>query len=502
MIHPVLKTTHLPLNAIETDLLILPYGPQDRGGQEGGSVQALDAAIARAKQDLSGACEKVTIVYPESLPAGRICLVGTGEPESYSRDRWARLGAIAAQQAAACDARHAAIVLPQHLGEDAETALGFTEGVLLGCYRFDRYKTRNGEDTTHLEELQVVADSKEREEAISALVKTAGITASATGLARDLGNMSPGELTASKLAAEAAASADRHGYSCVVWGKDEIEAEGMGGILAVNQGSLDPPSFSILEWHPLRAVNDHPVVLVGKGVVFDTGGLSLKPTKNGMDQMKFDMAGAAAVIGAMEAVARLKLPVHVVGLIPATDNRPGMRAYMPGEVVTMHAGTTVEVLNTDAEGRMLLADALSYARRFDPMLVVDIATLTGAQVVALGTLAAAMMTNETEGAADRLAMFAEAGMATGDRVAGLPMFDEYAMLLESDVADLKNVGGKEASSITAAKFLERFTDYPWVHLDIAGPAALETPDGYRPKGATGFGVRLLVEVVRRIADSQ
>ncbi len=256
----------------------------------------------------------------------------------------------------------------------------------------------------------------------------------------------------------------------------------------------------MLTWCPENPVNDKPVVLVGKGVVYDTGGLSLKPTKGSMDYMKCDMGGAAAVVGAMEAIARLALPVHVIGMIPATDNRPGVNAYVPGDVIKMHSGKTVEVLNTDAEGRMLLADALSYAKTYKPELVFDLATLTGGAVIALGRTVAAVMTNETDGSRERIEAIEEAGQQSGDRVHRLPMYAEYADQLKSDVADMKNVGGREASSITAGKFLEHFVDYPWIHIDIAGPAYLHEPKPYRPKGGSGFGVRLLVEFLRAYAS--
>jgi leucyl aminopeptidase len=254
-----------------------------------------------------------------------------------------------------------------------------------------------------------------------------------------------------------------------------------------------------MTWQPDNAVNERPVVLVGKGVVFDTGGLSLKQTKGSMDAMKSDMAGAAAVAGAMEALARLTLPLYVIGLIPATDNRPGEKAYVPGDVIRMHSGKTVEVLNTDAEGRMILADALSYAKNFKPMLVIDLATLTGAAVIALGDRVAAVMTNETDGALDRLQAMEAAGDRSGDRVHRLPMYESYASQLKSSVADLKNIGGRAAGTITAAKFLEHFVDYPWIHLDIAGPSFLTEAQPYRPVGGTGFGVRLLVEYLRGLA---
>jgi leucyl aminopeptidase len=304
-------------------------------------------------------------------------------------------------------------------------------------------------------------------------------------------DLSPNDKTPVLLAKQAKEMAKKHKIDIEVWDKSRIELENFGGLLAVNKGSQDPPSFMILEHAPDNAKNKKPIVLVGKGVVFDTGGLSLKPTKDSMDHMKADMSGAAAVLGTMQAIAKMELPLHVIALIPATDNRPGERAYVPGDVIKMHNGKTVEVLNTDAEGRMILADALSYAQQYEPELVIDVATLTGAQVVALGNFVAAIMTNEDENSEKRLQNLVKAGRQSGDWVAPLPMDDDFAELLKSTVADFKNIGGGAAGSITAGKFLEHFTNYPWVHIDIAGPAFIGAARHYHPVGGTGFGVRLL-----------
>jgi leucyl aminopeptidase len=278
------------------------------------------------------------------------------------------------------------------------------------------------------------------------------------------------------------------GFSVEVFNKKKIEALKMGGLLAVNKGSVDPPTFSILTWKPENAVNDHPIVLVGKGVVFDTGGLSLKPTQDSMDYMKCDMGGAAAVAGAIYAAAKSKLPVWLVGLIPATDNRPDGNAYVPGDVITMHGGTTVEVLNTDAEGRMLLADALSYAKRYDPELVIELSTLTGSAQMAIDKFGMVGMGNASREIMENIK---ECGEYCSERVAEFPFWDEYKELLKSDIADLKNIGGKYAGAITAGKFLEHFTDYPYIHLDIAGPSFNKVLFNYRGKGGSGVGVRIL-----------
>jgi leucyl aminopeptidase len=240
-------------------------------------------------------------------------------------------------------------------------------------------------------------------------------------------------------------------------------------------------------------VNTKPFVLVGKGVTYDTGGLSLKPTTDSMDYMKSDMSGAAAVASAMYAIARQKLPVHVVALIPATDNWPGEKAYAPGDVITMYDKTTVEVLNTDAEGRLILADALGYAKKYRPQLTITVATLTGAAARAIGKYGIAVMGNASRKVFNQMAA---SGEHVYERLAEFPFWEEYAELLKSDVADIKNVGGTDAGAITAGKFLEHFTDYPFMHLDIAGAAFLKSGDSYRGKGATGVGVRLLYDFIK------
>ncbi len=278
------------------------------------------------------------------------------------------------------------------------------------------------------------------------------------------------------------------GFSVEVFNKLKIETLKMGGLLAVNKGSIDPPTFSILTWKPKNAVNDRPIVLVGKGVVYDTGGLSLKPTHDSMDYMKCDMGGAAAVAGAFYAVAKNELPVWIVGLIPATDNRPDGNAYVPGDVITMYDGSTVEVLNTDAEGRMILADALSYAKQYDPELVIELSTLTGSAHMAIDKFGMVGMGNASREVMENLKA---SGEYTSERVAEFPFWDEYKEQLKSDIADLKNIGGKYAGAITAGKFLEHFTDYPYVHLDIAGPSFNKAPFNYRGKGGSGVGVRIL-----------
>ena len=267
----------------------------------------------------------------------------------------------------------------------------------------------------------------------------------------------------------------------------------MGGLLAVNKGSIDPPTFTVLEYKPDNFTNKKPIVLVGKGVVYDTGGLSLKPTAHSMDCMKSDMGGAACVVGAIYAAAENKLDKHIIALIPATDNRPGLNAYAPGDVITMYDGTTVEVLNTDAEGRMILADALAYSMKYDPELVIDAATLTGSAMRAIGTKAACIMGNADENVFIQLS---EAGNLCTERVVRFPFWDDYLTEMKSEIADLKNIGSANAGMITAGKFLEHFVKAPYVHMDIAGTAWLDGEENYKGKFGTGYGVRLLFNFLK------
>ncbi len=376
------------------------------------------------------------------------------------------------------------------LQDEPAFTLALAEGTALGTYAFRKYKSDEKGAPT-LEKLTVVA-----KETSADLVDELNDLCDAVCTARDLVNEPVSFLNAKQLAAEFRTLSRNAGFKVEVLGKDRIQALGMGGLIAVNKGSLDEPTFSILEWKPKNPVNKKPVLLVGKGVVYDTGGLSLKPTPNSMDQMKCDMAGAAAVACAIAMVAKRELPVHVIGLIPATDNRPGGNAYAPGDVIRMHSGLTVEVLNTDAEGRMILADALSYGERYQPELVMTLATLTGAAMRAIGTYGTAVMGTASDAEFKKLE---DAGNATYERVARLPFWDEYGDEIISDVADIKNLGSDLGGAQTAGKFLARFTTRPYIHLDIAGPAFLTRKDSYRVKGGTGVGVRLLYQFLKQRA---
>lgn len=373
------------------------------------------------------------------------------------------------------------------LGEVADLTelqrIAFLEGLLLSSYQFTKYKKEKsgsavkmfcssqfiGEKT--LTELQQIAE--------------------AVSLTKTMVNEPPQFMDALRFADYAIEAGKKFGFETEILGKAEIEALGMGGILAVNRGSSVPPTFNIFHYQPENAVNEKPLVLVGKGVTFDTGGYSIKVGGN-MTSMKSDMAGGAAVLGIVSAAAANKLPYHIIGLVSATDNKISSDALVVDDIITMMDGTTVEVQNTDAEGRLVLADALTYAKRFDPELVVDMATLTGASVAITGSFGIAMAGNNQE-LMDQLKV---SGEETYERLIQLPFWPEFADLLKSDIADLKNIGGPIGGATTAGKFLEHFTDYPWIHLDIAGASFVNDAKGYRQSGGTGVAVRLLYQFIK------
>ncbi len=376
------------------------------------------------------------------------------------------------------------VVVPVNAAK--EEVLAFTEGMILGNYQFLKYKGDAGKIQNNLSQIDVYMS-----DITNADLDKLKLLIDAVCFARDLINEPDSYLTANQLAEEIKLKGKSSKAKVEIFNKKKIESLKMGGLLAVNRGSIDPPTFTIVEWKPENAINAKPYIFVGKGVVYDTGGLSLKPS-NYMDTMKSDMAGAAAVAAAVHAIAEAQLPVYVIALVPATDNRPDGNAYTPGDVVVMHDGTTVEVLNTDAEGRMILADALSYAKKYNPELVIDMATLTGAAARAIGPMA---MVGMKSGSDVEFDLLKKSGDLVHERIVEFPMWDEYKDMIKSEIADLKNIGGVDAGAITAAKFLEHFTDYPYIHLDIAGPAFLSKRDSYRPIGGTGVGVRLLFDFI-------
>jgi leucyl aminopeptidase len=367
----------------------------------------------------------------------------------------------------------------------------FTEGFILSIYSFEKYKTKASKDdkTRYPGKLLLQGDTNDSD------IKWIKDLTDAVYFTRDRIKEPVNQLNATALSEEIKKTGEAAGFSVEVLTKGKIEALKMGGLLAVNKGSVDPPVFCILEWHPANSLNKRPIVLVGKGIVYDTGGLNIK-TGEFMAGMNGDMAGAATVTGVMHTVAKTGIPLHIVGLIPSTDNRPGGNAYTQGDIITMFNKMTVEIGNTDAEGRLILADAISYASKYSPELIIDIATLTGSAAMTFGNQAIAVMTNADRKYVDLLE---ECGNDVYERVAELPLWEEYGELLKSDVADLRNVGGREAGAIIAGKFLEKFAEFPLIHLDIAGTEMIKKDDFYRPKNGVASGLRLLSAFLRKLA---
>lgn len=387
---------------------------------------------------------------------------------------------------------HSEIVVTSYLAY-RDAIADFTEGLVLGIYSFEKYKTKKEDVPRKNYPARILLHGDLDDKEVSWLRNLTD----AVYFARDLISEPVNHLNATMLAEEIKKVGDIAGFRVEVLTKCKIEALKMGGLLAVNKGSIDPPVFSILEWKPEKHVNKKPVVLVGKGIVYDTGGLNIK-TGDYMAGMNGDMAGAAAVAGVMYTIAKGNVPIHVIGLVPSTDNRPGGNAYTQGDIITMHNNMTVEVGNTDAEGRLILADAISYASKYTPEIIIDIATLTGSAAMTFGNQAIALMTN-----ADRkyINLLLECGNDVYERLGELPFWDEYGELIKSDVADMNNVGGREAGAIIAGKFLEKFAEYPLIHLDIAGTSMLKKDDFYRTKNSSASGLRLLATFLKRLAEN-
>lgn len=456
---------------------------------------ALPANVAALLEpnDFRGRAKETLLLYPRgALAPRRLLLVGLGKREAFTPETLRQAGALAVQKARELQAPDVAVGVQDELPLPADAAAqAFAEGIELGAYRYWRYRTELPAEQT-FQVKRVTVFSKAQEKQARAGIETGQVIARGVTFARDLVNGPGFEVTPAKLGEEALALGKRLGLKVTVLDKAQLTKQGFGGILAVGKGSANDPRFIMMEYG--AAKKDTPTIcLVGKGLTFDSGGLSLKPA-DAMETMKSDMGGAGAVYGAMQIVAELKLPLHVVGLVSSAENMPSSTAYRPGDVVTTLSGKTIEVLNTDAEGRIVLADALFYAQRYKPAAIVELSTLTGAVIIALGAHAIGM-TGTNQALADQLN---RAGNASGERVWQLPLWDEYREMIKSEIADLKNVGGRAAGSITAGAFLAAFVgDYPFAHLDIAGTAWADKPaKSYNAPGATGVGVRLLAEFLR------
>jgi leucyl aminopeptidase len=455
--------------------------------------QKLGAMISRLvkRGDFTARPGSVHLLYPEeSMAAERLILVGLGKQSDLTLDRL-RLAAGKAASHARSSGAESIVFASEGLGLDAEeTAQALTEGSVLGLYRFLKYKTND--ESSNRKEIRTVTLLGPAA-SIAAMrngVNAGKIIAESAMMARDLVNHPGADMTPTVLAGHARKLARQYGLKVQVLERKQIEKLGMGAFLGVAAGSIQPPKFIIIEY---RGGGSRPfIALVGKSITFDSGGISIKPAEN-MDRMKDDMSGGAAVLGAIRNAAALKLKLNIVGLLPAAENMPGGRALKPGDVLRSMSGQTIEIINTDAEGRLILADALAYACRYKPSVIVDIATLTGACTIALGHEAAGMV-----GTSDQYKQqMRAAGEKTGERVWELPLWENYYDQIKSDIADMKNTGGRAASVITASAFLSKFVQkYPWVHIDIAAIAWTEKDRPYTPKGATGIGTRLLTQFLR------
>jgi leucyl aminopeptidase len=471
---------------LTTPLLIVPVAA---GESPPSTLDALDTAIgggiaaAWASGDFAGKRDQTAILYPNG-GITRLLLVGLGDADKVDANAIRRAGMIAGKRARSAGVATATLLVPASSVETERVGQALAEGVPYGAWHYPEYKRPADPPKPDLATVELVVAKADPG-------FVAGITrghAIATGQAftRRLQVLPADTCTPEFLADEARQLAARHGMKVTILDRAALEKEGMGGILAVGKGSANEPRFIVLEH---RGAEEAPVVLVGKGVTFDTGGISIKPATN-MDEMKFDMSGAAAVLGSMEAVGHLKPARHIVALVPTAENMVSSRSYRPGDIVTAHSGKTIEVINTDAEGRLLLADALSYARRFEPAAVVDCATLTGAVVVGLGQVVSAVLGTD----APLIEELRRAGEVADERLWELPIWDEYRELIKSDIADMKNSAGRAAGTITAAWFLrEHVEGFPWAHIDIAGTAYLGNTLPTQEKGATGVLVRLFSE---------
>ncbi|MFM8321210.1 MAG: leucyl aminopeptidase, partial [Chloroflexota bacterium] len=446
-------------------------------------------------RDSSGKHHETAVLYTRrAIPARRVVLVGLGKAAAFNLETARRAAASALKKARELGGHSVACDTPgvSTLGA-FEAARAWVEGALLGLYRVNDKKT-GGEAKPEVDELRLCAADGQDAGELQGGARLAEATAVGVYLARDLVNMPAGEATPSLLAQVAEDIADAYGMQLTVGDRAWAAERRMGGFLGVAQGAEEEPKFIVLEYNAGRT-DLQPVVLVGKGITFDTGGISIKPAEH-MEEMKSDMAGAAAVLGTMQVLGQLDLPLRVIAITPCTENMPDGRAYHPGDILTFSNGKTAEVISTDAEGRLILADALVYAQQYNPQAVIDLATLTGACVIALGEAVAAGLFSTDDRLRDRLL---ESAQGTHDRLWPMPLYDEYKDKIRSLVADMKNTGGRYGGVGASAIFLKEFTDYAWAHLDIAGMALYTKADetAYVPAGGTGFGVRLLVDLLRR-----
>jgi leucyl aminopeptidase len=479
----------------KTGAAIIPVFEDEKLGPVAGRIdKALNGAVQRLIKggDFKPKAGSVTLLYPDGkIAAERLLLAGLGKKTDFTLDRLRQAAGKAAPFARNSGATDIVLVADGLGLEPQEAGQALTEGSVLGLYRFLKYKT-NGENGRgkEIQAITLLTENAASRAAMQKGAKTGEVIAGSVVMARDMVSHPSADMTPAIIAAKAREIARHYGMKVQVLERAQMRKLGMGALLGVAAGSVQPPKFIIVEYR--RGGKKPFIALVGKTITFDSGGISIKPAEN-MDKMKDDMSGGAAVLGALRTAAELKLPLNIVGLLPATENMPSGSAYKPGDVLRTLSGQTIEVLNTDAEGRLILSDALAYACRYKPAVIIDIATLTGACGIALGNEASGMLGNN-----DALKRkIREAGETTGERVWELPLWDAYHELIKSDIADMKNTGGRAGGVITAAALLSKFVQkYPWVHLDIAATSWTEKDRPYTPKGATGVGVRLLTQFLR------
>ncbi len=472
-----------PLLALAVSMGPMPASLTPVDAQTAGAIGRLYGS-----GDFAGKKDEQALLHVPG-PATRVLLLGLGKPEEFGRNTLRRAAAAAAKRARTVGASAMGFFLtPEARGPVTAREQGqvIAEGLAYGQWHYAELKAPPEDIKPPLVQAEVLAPADTAD--VRAGHELGAAVAAGQSLARNLQVLPGNTCTPSYLAAQAGELARRHGLKGTVLDLPAIRAEKMGGLLAVGQGSAEEPKFIVLEYEGTAGA---PIVLVGKGVTFDTGGISIKPSDK-MEDMKYDMSGAAAVLGTFEMLGRLKPKLRVIGLVPAVENMPSGKAVKPGDVVRSHLGKTIEIINTDAEGRLILCDALSYARRYEPACVVDAATLTGAVVVALGHAASGVMGSD-DGLVEELR---RAGDRAGERVWPLPMWDEYRDLIKSEIADVKNSGGRPAGSISAGWFLREFVSgFPWAHIDIAGTAYSDREDPTRVKGPTGVCTRLFAEFV-------
>ncbi len=442
--------------------------------------------------DFKGELFQSRLLYTHgSLAAKRVLLTGLGKKEEFDLEKWRGAASKAGQYIRDSGIKQLLSPISKLAAfSEEDLADAFVMGLLLGTYQFNQFKTLGRDKVKEIEEVILLGTGAEEVRSIGDGIRRGKIVSEAVCMARDLVNGPSNAITPTALAEKARQIATAEGFEFQVFEVSQAETMGMGAFVAVAKGSQEPGKFITLEYN--RDKGFDTIALVGKGITFDSGGISIKPSER-MERMKDDMSGAAAVLATMQAASQLQLPLHIVGILPATENLPDGKAYKPGDILKTLSGQTVEVISTDAEGRLILSDALTYSLRYQPKAIIDLATLTGACVIALGDYVTGLLGNDES----LLKRVEEASVKTGEKVWRLPLWDEYSEYLKSDAADFRNVGTRSAGAIIGGIFLSKFVEkVPWAHLDIAGPASIEKERPYIPSGGTGVGVRLLLQLLR------